>query len=88
MAQDLGHCRRSGIICFVGVDKPVIGTVNAGTPAAEAGLQAGDEIVKINDKNIHIFKDISTYNQFHQGQTMKIVYKRNGEKNTVSVTPE
>ena len=26
------------IICFVGVDKPVIGTVNAGTPAAEAGL--------------------------------------------------
>ena len=59
------------IICFVGVDKPVIGTVNAGTPAAEAGLQAGDEIVKINDKNIHIFKDISTYNQFHQGQTMK-----------------
>ena len=69
------------IICFVGVDKPVIGTVNAGTPAAEAGLQAGDEIVKINDKNIHIFKDISTYNQFHQGQTMKIVY-------TVSVTPE
>ena len=76
------------IICFVGVDKPVIGTVNAGTPAAEAGLQAGDEIVKINDKNIHIFKDISTYNQFHQGQTMKIVYKRNGEKNTVSVTPE
>ena len=76
------------IICFVGVDKPVIGTVNAGTPAAEAGLQAGDEIVKINDKSIHIFKDISTYNQFHQGQTMKIVYKRNGEKNTVSVTPE
>ena len=76
------------IICFVGVDKPVIGTVNAGTPAAGAGLQAGDEIVKINDKNIHIFKDISTYNQFHQGQTMKIVYKRNGEKNTVSVTPE
>ena len=76
------------IICFVGVDKPVIGTVNAETPAAEAGLQAGDEIVKINDKNIHIFKDISTYNQFHQGQTMKIVYKRNGEKNTVSVTPE
>lgn len=46
------------------------------------------KIVKINDKNIHIFKDISTYNQFHQGQTMKIVYKRNGEKNTVSVTPE
>ncbi|MFQ9345037.1 MAG: site-2 protease family protein [Coprococcus sp.] len=44
------------IICFVGVDKPVIGTVNAGTPAAEAEPRAGDEIVKINDKNIHIFR--------------------------------
>ena len=49
-------------------------------PAAEAGLQAGDEIVKINDKNIHIFKDISTYNQFHQGQTMKICIQKKWRK--------
>lgn len=76
------------IICFIGVDKPIVGTVTENTPAAEAGLQAGDEIVKINGKHIHIFKDVSTYNQFHQGETMEIVYRRDGEKHTISVKPE
>ena len=76
------------LIMMVGYDAPVAASVEQGYPAAAAGIRAGDKIVKIGDKKIHIFREVTSYNQFHQGQTMKIVYKRNGEKNTVSVTPE
>ena len=75
-------------IGIMGVDKPVIGAVGENTPAAEAGLEAGDQIVKIDDKSIHIFREISLYNQFHQGEAMEVTYEREGQKNTVAITPE
>ena len=34
---------------FAGFDKPVVVSVEDGMPMAEAGVQAGDEIVKINN---------------------------------------
>lgn len=74
-------------ISIIGIDKPILSGVQAGSPAAEAGIEAGDEIVKINDKSIHIFRDISMYNQFHQGETMEVTYERNGEEYTVELTP-
>ena len=39
---------------MVGYDKPVIGAVESGYPAAEAGLKKGDEIVQMGNKKIHI----------------------------------
>ena len=38
------------IIGFTGYDKPVISGVVEGFPAEEAGMQAGDRIVKMNSK--------------------------------------
>lgn len=75
-------------ICIIGVDKPLIGSVGEDTPAAEAGIQEGDRIVKLNGKSIHIFREISMYNQFHQGETMEVTYERDGKRTTVAVTPE
>lgn len=74
-------------ICMVGIDKPIISGVVEGSPAAEAGLEAGDEIVKMDNKSIHIFREISLYNQFHQGESMELTYKRDGKKHTVVITP-
>ena len=37
-------------IGIIGVDKPVAGSVTEGSPAYEAGLQAGDKIVKIGSR--------------------------------------
>lgn len=74
-------------ICVMGIDKPVVGTVGEHMPAAEAGLAPGDRITEINGKRMHIFREISLYNQFHQGETMEIRYLRDGSEQTVSVAP-
>lgn len=75
-------------IACVGFDKPVINRVSEGTPAAEAGLESGDVIVKLNNKSIHIFREISLYNQFHQGEATEVTYERDGVCHTVLLTPQ
>ncbi|MBQ9827368.1 MAG: RIP metalloprotease RseP, partial [Lachnospiraceae bacterium] len=47
------------LVANTGVMKPVVGGVQKGSPAEEAGLKAGDEIVKIDNKSVHMFKDIT-----------------------------
>lgn len=74
-------------ICCVGIDKPMISGVAENMPAAEAGLQAGDKIVEINGKNIHIFREVSLFNTMHPGEEMELTYERDGERTTVILTP-
>jgi len=59
--------------------------VDEGFPAAEAGLLPGDRIVKMNDEKINIFREITMYNQFHQGGETVVTFMRDGEKNTVTI---
>lgn len=75
-------------ISILGVDKPVLSAVLEGGPAAEAGLKAGDRIVRINDKSIRIFRDITIYNQFHQGEEYEVTYERDGKQEAVLVAPQ
>lgn len=75
------------IIACIGVSKPVIGGVAESSAAQEAGLEAGDEIVKINYKNIHFFQEISMYALFHDGDTVEITYERDGNRYTTDLTP-
>ena len=48
-------------------------------------MKEGDVIKEINGKNIHIFREISAYNQFHPGEKMELTYERNGKEYTVSL---
>ncbi len=75
------------IVAMVGYDNSVISAVDEGYPAAEAGMEAGDEIVRMGGKKINIFREITLYNQFHQGETTEITYVRDGEEVTVTLTP-
>ena len=76
------------LIAMVGYDQPVAEQVENSYPAAEAGIQPGDRIVRIGNKKINIFREISTYNQFHQGETVDVTYEHDGEKHTVTLTPK
>ncbi len=76
------------IIASLGIVRPVVGDVVEGYPAAEAGLLPGDEITKMNSKNIHFYKEISMYTLFHEGETVDVTYVRDGEKQSVTITPQ
>ena len=76
------------LIGMVGYDSPTVKNVEPGYPAEEAGMQKGDVIAKMGNKHINIFREVSTYNQFHQGETVDVTYLRDGKKNTVTLMPK
>ena len=68
------------IIAMVGYDEPVVKEAEAGYPAAEAGIKAGDTIYSMNGKRIHVYREISMFKQLHQGEQVEVVYLQNGKK--------
>ena len=78
-------CLSSGISATM---CPVLLNVTEGMPAADAGLQAGDRIVKMNGKRIHLYREMQNYSMFHQGETVIFQYERDGELHEATVTPE
>ena len=76
------------IVGNLGYDVPVLLNVTEGMPAADAGLQAGDRIVKMNGKRIHLYREVQNYSMFHQGETFVLQYERDGELHEATVAPE
>lgn len=76
------------LVASVGFDRPVLTDVMEGYPAQEAGLQAGDEIVKLGNKTIHLYREVSVYTYFHANETVEVTYKRGEEKHTAVVVPK
>lgn len=76
------------LVASVGFDRPVLTDVMEGYPAQEAGLQAGDEIVKLGNKTIHLYREVSVYTYFHANETVEVTYKRGEEKHTAVLVPK
>ena len=70
------------IIANIGVDKPVIAEALEGYPAVEAGMQKGDEIIKLDNKNITIYREIPLYIYMNPGKAVNVKVKRNTETGT------
>ncbi|MCA9199850.1 MAG: PDZ domain-containing protein [Planctomycetales bacterium] len=65
----------------------VIGVMDD-SPAAKAGLQKGDRIVKIGDADLNAVSQLIQAVQEHGSETMKLTIKRNDESLEIEVTPE
>ena len=76
------------LVASVGFDRPVLSEVMDGYPAKEAGLAAGDEIVKLGNKTIHLYREVSLYTYFHSNETVEVTYKRGSEKHTTVLVPK
>lgn len=76
------------IIGSIGYDPCKLYSVDEGSVAEEAGLQAGDVITSVNGKKIHFYKEYSLYYQLHTGKTLNITYTRDGVKYETTVVPE
>jgi S1-C subfamily serine protease len=61
--------------------------VTEGSPAAQAGIAAGDVLLKINDQPIANLQEYSNLlRTMKPGQTVKVVFRRGNKELTVSVT--
>ena len=76
------------LLAASGYHPAVVEEILDGFPAQEAGMQAGDEIVRMGNYNVHFYNEISIYSLFHQGESFDVTYLRNGEKNTVTLSPK
>ena len=76
------------VVSYTGYDEPVISGVVQDFPAEEAGMQAGDRIVRLNNKKINLWREITYHNMFHPGEEVELVYERDGKKHEVTITPE
>lgn len=76
------------IIGSIGYDPCTVDVIYDNSPAAQAGLQQGDKIVKVNNQGITFYRDYSFYRYYHADKEMKITYVRDGEKYTTTLTPE
>ncbi|MEH2956830.1 RIP metalloprotease RseP [Candidatus Merdisoma sp. JLR.KK006] len=76
------------VIGSIGYDAPVVAALTEDYPAAEAGMQPGDRIVKMNNTRIHVYREVSMYVQMNQGKTVELTYERDGERHTVILEPK
>lgn len=77
------------VVGSIGYDAPVIADVMEGYPAEEAGIQAGDRIVRLGGSKVDLYREISMYTQFHaDGGPVQVVFERDGERFTTTLTPK
>ena len=62
-------------------------SVNRGSPAYHAGLQAGDRITHINGRRVALFEDFSLQLSFSGGEPVDVRFVRGGEAHNVYITP-
>ena len=74
------------LVAMTGYDEPVISAVDENYPAAAAGIEAGDKIIRMGDKKINLFREVTMYNQYHQGEETEVTFIHDGEEKTVTMT--
>ena len=80
-----------GIFFFAGVStpspEPVLGTVMEHKPAAEAGLQKGDRILRIDGREVNSWTDFVQGVSNADGKVLKVSFERQGAEKTTSLIP-
>ena len=68
----------------MGVATTTLDVIIDGSPAQEAGLLAGDELVSVNGNAIEEWTDLTTYINASDTDTQTIVVRRGGEEKTIT----
>ncbi len=68
------------IVGWAGYDYPQIAQVVEGNAAEMAGIQAGDVITKIGDRNVILTRDVLLYMTINSNEDMPVEYKRYNEE--------
>ncbi len=66
---------------------PVVGTVQIGSAAAEAGIAPGDRIVALNGQSIETFEDVRRLVQLNLDQSLVLEIERAGGRISLAASP-
>jgi regulator of sigma E protease len=75
---------RLGILPDYGDVPVVVGLVENDTPAAEAGLKPGDQVLTIGGEQVASAEHVRQYIRSHTGQPIPIVVRRDGETKEIT----
>ncbi|MEZ4845446.1 MAG: RIP metalloprotease RseP [Bdellovibrionota bacterium] len=78
------------VLFLVGLPTPSarIGTVVPGSVAEQAGLKAGDKVISVQDQSVNMWTDLTKIIQSRANQETKLVIEREGQTQTIAVTPK
>ena len=76
------------MVQFIIIQEPVITQVSPDSAAMEAGLLPGDRILSLNGSKVHLYHEVSVFNQMNKGAEVTVVYERNGEGYSTVLTPK
>lgn len=66
------------------VPAPVVGQVEEGSPAAEAGLHSGDEVLRVGNRNTPSWQEVGLGLLNHMGETTRISLEVQNQRDTSS----
>jgi len=81
----------TGSVFYTGIAEPVgpvIGRVADNMPAQKIGLQSGDVIVRVDERPISSWQDLTDVIHTSAGKTLQLRWQRNGEEMSAVVTPQ
>ena len=76
------------VVFFAGETGTVIDSVMDDYPAKEAGLQAGDKIVKINGERVYLFSEIKLLTFVNNTEEWEVEFERDGVRYVTNLTPK
>lgn len=76
------------VVFFCGEVGTKVDVVTHGYPAEEAGIKAGDEIIKINGERVYLFSEIRLITYLDNADEFVIEYKRDGQIYSTTLTPK
>jgi regulator of sigma E protease len=77
-----------GLVHGVPSEKALIGEVQPDSPAADAGLLAGDEIIQIEGSSITTWNEFTKLIQERPDEATDIVVERDGATESLTITPK
>lgn len=84
----LGFIIALAMVNMIIIRDPVATEVLEGGAAMEAGLINGDRIVSLNGERIYLYEEILLFNALYRGGDVELVYERDGQLFTTTVTPK
>ncbi len=76
------------VTLFTGYSSNVIKETLPGSPAEAAGIQAGDQIIRVNGERAYTFQDVSTYINFNGFEDLTLQIKTPTGMVTKTITPQ